>query len=119
VFFGPEKVKFTVEGDVLEIVFPMPDCVFPFQKTTAWGWSEGCPIRLSLGDHHCQARLIAKPTKPNCHLRREGEFLEFVETRLSKPRDEKRLKDWKGLPHSEPFHLDLQPSLFRRGGVKG
>lgn len=103
VFFGPEKVRFTVEGDVLEIVFPMPDCICRMRR--AWGCSAGCPVRLGVVDHHCQATLIAKPPKPHCHLRREGKFLEFVETRLGMPRVQGRLENWKGPP--KPVVVDL------------
>ncbi len=79
--WGPGNVRFLVEDDVLEIIFPA-DCIYPFKSKKAWGWSEGCPIPLSTGKHHCQALLIAKPPRQlNCYLRINGDFLEFVESR--------------------------------------
>jgi len=65
-FHSKDFVMVIVENDIVEIIFPIPDCINPFSKR-GWGCAEGGAIHLSTGKHHCQARVEAKPPSNNSY----------------------------------------------------
>ena len=85
-FWGNGEVgtEFLVENDIVEVIFPIPDCIGPLKKS--WGAVNGGPILLSSGIHHCQAQILAMPPKYNSSLKRNNDGIEFVETDLGKER---------------------------------
>lgn len=92
VFAGPVFVTFVVERDIVEVIFPVPDCIHPFHNG-GWGCAEGKRIELSSGRHHCQALVEAKPPNYKSTLRRCNNGIEFVETESGRPRVIGRLED--------------------------
>lgn len=91
-YSGPVFVQFVVERDIVEVVFPIPNCVHRFHRG-GWGCAGGKRIDLSSGRHHCQARLVAKRPNYKSDLRRTKEGIEFVETDLAQVRVFDRVKD--------------------------
>ena len=91
-YSGPVFVEFVVERDIVEVVFPIPNCIYQFHGG-GWGCAEGRRIELSSGRHHCQARVEAKPPNYKSAIRRTKEGIEFVETELGQVRVIGRLED--------------------------
>jgi len=73
-----------VENEIVEVWFPVPDCIQPFQKSPSFGCSGGATIALGTGIYHCQARLIAQNSDHKATLRRAGRTLEFIRTDLGR-----------------------------------
>jgi len=76
-FRADDYVRVIVCGHRVDVVFPIPDCIYPFKKS-GWGCSEGGPILVADCIYHCQARLQVRGPRDGSFLRRTGTCLEFV-----------------------------------------
>jgi len=79
--FLPDNDSFLdviVDNDIVEVWFPVPDCIQPLKKT--FGCAGGTTIALAGGSYRCQARLITKAPDFTAYLRRAGPTLEFIQT---------------------------------------
>lgn len=76
-----DVVRLLVEGETVEITFPIPDCIRPFHRTSGWGYAAGGPILLHEARYHCQVRVEARHPHAMADLRRTATGIEFIELR--------------------------------------
>ncbi len=100
-----------VEKNVIEVVFFIPDCLRMMKK--AHGCSDGGEVGLSCGTFHVQAMLYAKTRDYQCQLRRKGQVLEFLRTRLGQQSVVGSLQD-----HRPGRSRSLVPHDARRGASR-
>lgn len=96
-----EWMDVLVDGEVLEVWFPVPDCIQRFQNTHSFGCSGRATIIMGTGVYHCGARLVAENRDYLASLRRTGKTIEFIRTDLGRATVVGSIDDWR-----LPFDLE-------------